>query len=1094
MSGDTAIVHTRLIPPRLPQRWLRRPRLDHLLAAAAEHPLTIVHASAGYGKSSALASLAARGGWPTAWLSLDAAIDDPHLFLLHLTHACRTVAPHTGLRTVELLERAGPALVWNQALDALLNDLVAALDDETILVLDDYHTVDERADLRALIERLILQRPHLLHVVLVTRQWPQIACLPTLLVRGELFEVGEADLLFTDEEIAELFASAYDHTLSPSEATSLHAQSGGWAIALQLLGQSARERSRETGRRAREHGRPGSVTALHPSAGNQESLFAYLAQDVLARQPAAIQTFLLRSSVLAELDPAACDAVLQTDDALAQLRALERRGLFLTAQGDQTYRYHPLFHAFLQQHARARLPDWAALHARAADFYRVVGADEQMLAHLAELNDHTRLADELERLAPRWLEAGRLVTLSAWLDRLPPALIGQRGALLLARGDAARMQASFGVALDAYTQAEQRAAAEGDSAGQAHALRGEALVYLDTLQPARAEHLLRRAFKLLPREQRAERSALLALLAENRLNSGRAAQAERLYHVARRLAPESTPAEPQPRLLIRLGRLGEARALLAARLPEVQAALERGSQPEAHRDITLLLALVCLFQGDHAAARRYAQQGMEIARQHGSPLAEAVAHIRLGHALQISPEPDLVAANQHYLQAMILADTFHVQRTKANAYMGLVLLHGFSGDLAAARAAAHEGLSTIERSGDAWTAARLWTALGAVGVAGGDAEAESWLQAALRRYRVCRDTYGQALVQLWQTIALHRAGQAEAAAHQARALLALVRQHGYDGLLSSVTLLGPRDRMMLVPVLLAGRSDPAQAREAQRLLAQGFPAISADDTAGSYHPGSTLRVALFERLRVWRGAEEIEARAWQRKKAHQLLALLLTNRHRWLLREQICEMLWPDEERVDAEAQFKVTLNALNAALEPARPPRTPPFYVRRQGSAYRFCPTDGLWLDVEEFERRIDAARAQRDQGTPDSLAAARDTLLGAVGLYGGDFLSEYLYEEWAREERERLATAYLEAATTLADLLLRSSQIHEAVRLCESILARDPSWEQAYVTLMGAYAQQGNRRLALATYDRCVRNLRSLLDVAPLPQTTKIYETVRG
>ncbi|GAB4205031.1 MAG: BTAD domain-containing putative transcriptional regulator [Roseiflexaceae bacterium] len=1067
--------------------------MDQLLAAAAEHPLTIVHASAGYGKSSALASFAARGGWPTAWLSLDTAIDDPQVFLLHLAHACRSVAPRAGLRTVELLERSSATLAWTQALDALLNDLVAALDDETILVLDDYHTVDERADIRALIERLILQRPHLLHVVLVTRQWPQIACLPTLQVRGELFEVGEADLLFTDEEIAELFASAYDYALSPAEATSLLAQSGGWAIALQLLGQSARERTREGGRRGAQ-GQLATALELHPSAGNQESLFAYLAQDVLARQPAEVQTFLLRSSVLDALDPAACDAVLQTDDAQVRLRALERRGLFLTAQGDQTYRYHPLFHAFLQQHAHTRLPDWAALHARAAGFYRATGADEQMLTHIAALADHTRLAEELERLAPRWLEAGRLVTLMAWLDRLPPEVLCQRAALLLARGDAARMQANFSAALEAYAQAAQHAACQGDSDGQARALRGEALVYLDTLQPARAEHLLRSAFKLLPRDHRAERSALLALIAENRLNSGRAAQAERLYHFARRLAPESMPAEPQPRLLIRLGRLNEARALLTARLPKVQAALERGSQPEAHRETTLLLALVCLFQGDHAAARRYAEQGLEIARQHGSPLSEAVAHIRLGHALQISPEPDLVAANQHYLQAMILADTFHVQRTKANAYMGLVLLHGFSGDLAAARAAAHEGLSTIERSGDAWTAARLWTALGAVGVAGGDAEAESWLQAALRRYRVCRDTYGQTLVQLWQTIALHRAGQTEAAACQAQATLALARQHGYDGLLTSVTLLGPRDRMMLVPVLLAGRADPALARETQRLLAQGFPAISADDAAGSYHPGSTLRVTLFERLRVWRGTEEVEARAWQRKKAHQLLALLLTNRHRWLLREQICEMLWPDEAREDAEAQFKVTLNALNAALEPGRPPRMPPFYVRRQGSAYRFCPTDGLWLDVEEFERRIDTARTQIGLGTPDGRLAARDTLLGAVGLYQGDYLSEYLYEEWAREERERLATAYLEAATTLADLLLRGNQIHEAIRLCESILARDPSWEQAYVTLMGAYAQQGNRRLALATYERCVRNLRTLLDVAPLPQTTRIYETMRG
>jgi hypothetical protein len=32
------------------------------------------------------------------------------------------------------------------------------------------------------------------------------------------------------------------------------------------------------------------------------------------------------------------------------------------------------------------------------------------------------------------------------------------------------------------------------------------------------------------------------------------------------------------------------------------------------------------------------------------------------------------------------------------------------------------------------------------------------------------------------------------------------------------------------------------------------------------------------------------------------------------------------------------------------------------------------------------------------------------------------------------------------------------------------------------------------VATYDRCVRNLRANLDMAPLPQTTKIFEAVKA
>jgi DNA-binding SARP family transcriptional activator len=207
-------------------------------------------------------------------------------------------------------------------------------------------------------------------------------------------------------------------------------------------------------------------------------------------------------------------------------------------------------------------------------------------------------------------------------------------------------------------------------------------------------------------------------------------------------------------------------------------------------------------------------------------------------------------------------------------------------------------------------------------------------------------------------------------------------------------------------------------------------------------------------------------------------------------------------EQATADNQFKVTLNALNTALEPARPPRTPPFYIRRQSGAYRFCPPDGVWLDVAEFEAHIARGEASRaayagvdaSRAPAHALDLAREELAAAVGLYRDDYLSDYLYEDWAREERERLLACYLEAATNLAELLAAQNQLAESIQLCEMILARDPCWEQAYGILMRAYARRGNRRQALATYERCVRNLRTQLEVAPLPETTQIYEEIRS
>ena len=124
---------------------------------------------------------------------------------------------------------------------------------------------------------------------------------------------------------------------------------------------------------------------------------------------------------------------------------------------------------------------------------------------------------------------------------------------------------------------------------------------------------------------------VLGLIAENRLNSGRADQAARLYRLAGRMSEDA--ATQHSRVLLRLGRLDEARVLLKAELRSNEAIPPSDRSTQAHREANVLLALICALHGEGEAALRYAQQGLEIAHQRGSALLEAVAHIRAGHAL-----------------------------------------------------------------------------------------------------------------------------------------------------------------------------------------------------------------------------------------------------------------------------------------------------------------------------------------------------------------------------------------------------------------------------------------------------------------------------
>jgi DNA-binding SARP family transcriptional activator len=553
------------------------------------------------------------------------------------------------------------------------------------------------------------------------------------------------------------------------------------------------------------------------------------------------------------------------------------------------------------------------------------------------------------------------------------------------------------------------------------------------------------------------------------------------------MVPISTPLLLS-RLMLRSGRLNEALRQLEADLglAPTHAGGEQPAPILAHREPSLLLAFVYTLLGKDARALAAARRGLLESQQGGSQLTEAIAYMRVAHAYQVILPLDVASATRHYQQALELVEAGGVSRSKVECYMGLALLYGHSGDLASAEVVAQEAIQISESSGDEWIAALVWLALGSAGVVVADERAPEWLDKAHRRFRRGGDSYGQAVVALWRALWYLREGPTDQVTGYVATLLELTREHGYEGVLTSATLFGPRDLAMLIPILLQGRALPDHAAFAQQLLRQAFPSVASDEMVEDYHPGYTLRIQMLGNFRVWRGIREVQAREWQREKARQLLQLLLTYRGQWLQREQICSWLWPDSDLDAAERQFKVTLNALNAALEPQRPPRTMPFFVRRQGLAYSFAPSYGCWIDVDEFELRTTSIV----QGDAEFLL--RNSQI-AVQLYKGDYLAESLYDSWTLEERERLLARYLATATMLADQMLDKGDVQQAVQLCERVLRRDRCYEEAYQVLMRIYARSGSRSQALRTYTRCSHALQDELGIDPLPETSELYERIK-
>ena len=135
----TPILATKLYTPPLRPKVISRPRLIERLNEGLHRKLTLISAPAGFGKTTLVSEWLADCKKPAAWLSLDAADNDPIRFLTYLVAALQTLAPPIGAGVLGVLQSPQPPPI-ESLLTALLNDIT--IPDPFVLVLDDYHVLD----------------------------------------------------------------------------------------------------------------------------------------------------------------------------------------------------------------------------------------------------------------------------------------------------------------------------------------------------------------------------------------------------------------------------------------------------------------------------------------------------------------------------------------------------------------------------------------------------------------------------------------------------------------------------------------------------------------------------------------------------------------------------------------------------------------------------------------------------------------------------------------------------------------------------------------------------------------------------------------
>ena len=274
MADETDIlIRSKLHRPQITANLVARPLLLEWLSQHRRRPITLVSASAGYGKTTLISSWLQTVEHPSAWLSLDENDDDLTVFLTYFIAAIQTIFPKAGRQTQDLL--VAPTLAPVPVLARTVISELARLMDPFILVLDDYHVI-HKAAIHALLSELLRHPSRAMHLVISTRSDPPLPIVK-LRARGQMTEIRHQELRFKAAETT-TFLQQMRIQADDIAAASLTKKTEGWVTGLRLAALSLRHR--------------GDINLLlNRMPENARYVTDYLLAEVLNRLAPAIQNF-----------------------------------------------------------------------------------------------------------------------------------------------------------------------------------------------------------------------------------------------------------------------------------------------------------------------------------------------------------------------------------------------------------------------------------------------------------------------------------------------------------------------------------------------------------------------------------------------------------------------------------------------------------------------------------------------------------------------------------------------------------------------------------------------------------------------------------
>ncbi len=391
-------------PPSRPEQ-IDRPRVIARLEGMQTRSVVLVTAPAGFGKTTMVAQWLDAGRSPrhVAWMSADAGDNDPARLWTHVATALERSRGAWASDVADFVARNRDDIT-TRVLPALLTAM-ADLDDETVLVVDDFHLVHDPA-CRDQMSFLAEHLPPRVQLVISARSDPGLR-LGRLRASGRVGELRASDLAFDGAEARAMFVRE-NITLPGESVDELVRRTGGWPAVLYLATLSIPRQADPD-------------EFVRHFSGENRLVGDYLVEEVLAQHTHEVREFIMRVAILDRLCVDLCDVVAQTTSSARILRDLERTNMFLIPLDEQRqwYRFHHLFASAARAQLKLQHDDRvSAGHRRAGAWFREHGHTEAAVEHLLAGGSTEEAAVLIQASWWMFLGAGRAATVAGWLEAI----------------------------------------------------------------------------------------------------------------------------------------------------------------------------------------------------------------------------------------------------------------------------------------------------------------------------------------------------------------------------------------------------------------------------------------------------------------------------------------------------------------------------------------------------------------------------------------------------------------------------------------------------------------------------------------------------